>query len=102
MTASNFFPDTAGKEHVCTPETCPEPGAYYVTCVDGNSYWKMSGPYISHRAALDDVDRALRITCKSDGRAWFMSWGTTRMIDETTEPGRLQKAGLIHLPDAEA
>lgn len=81
--------------HVCTPETCPEPANYYVTAVDGPSWWKMSGPYSTHSAALADVDKALKLTDKHDrsGRAWFMGWGTARL--DSTEPGNLNKAGLM-------
>jgi hypothetical protein len=83
------------REHVCTPETCPEPGIYYVTAKDGPQWWKMAGPYPTHEAALADVDRALRIASDNAPKAWFMNWGTARMKDGTTEPGNLNKAGLI-------
>lgn len=84
-------------QHTCTPETCPTPGAYYVSAADGPSWWKMAGPYDTHAEALENVDRALKITDEKDrsGRAWFMGWGTVRMPDGTTEPGNLNKAGLI-------
>jgi hypothetical protein len=83
--------------HVCTSENCPSPGSYYVTCVDGPRYWNMSGPYSTHAAALADVDKALKIANEHDGRAWFMSWGTTRMADELKEPGMLQKHKLLEI-----
>lgn len=81
--------------HVCTPLSCPEPGSYYVTCIDGAFFWKMSGPYSSHKQALNDVEKACKIASDHQGRAWFMSWGTARMADNITEPGNLQKAGLL-------
>lgn len=84
--------------HVCTPESCPEPGSYYVTCVDGKWFWKMSGPYPNHAAAIADVEKACRIASDHNDRAWFMAWGTARMKDGTTEPGNLQKAGLLVIP----
>jgi hypothetical protein len=84
-------------EHVCTLEGCPT-GRYFVTAVDGGSTHYMAGPYTEHGAALADVDRALKITDKHDGRAWFMSWGTVRITDDSYRPGSagtLNKAGLI-------
>lgn len=92
----------AGGPHVCTPETCPAPGRYYVTCVDGPDYWKMSGPYASHEAALADVDRAMTIANDHDGRAWFMSWGTARCGDDCQDVGNLNRLGLMNLIDVMA
>ncbi len=83
------------EDHICNPTDCPEPGSYYVTCVDGPLFWKMSGPYPTHKAALADVDRVLKIANRHDGRAWFMRWGTTRMANNIVELGNLQKAGLL-------
>jgi hypothetical protein len=84
--------------HVCTPDTCPEPSRYFVTAVDGPAVHYMAGPYTRHADALQDVDKALRIADKHDGRAWFMGWGTVRITDPTHQPGRrgtLNKAGLL-------
>ena len=86
------------KQHVCTPETCPEPGCYFVTCVESDKFWKMSGPYSTHAAALADVDKALEIANKHDGRAWFMSWGTARFESTVTGIGILNQRGLLELP----
>ena len=92
----------ADEPHVCTPEHCPAPGRYYVTCVDGSDYWKMSGPYLSHQAALADVDRALKIANEYDGRAWFMSWGTARYPDDCQDIGNLNRLGLLKMIDVMA
>ena len=82
--------------HVCSAESCPEPGNYYVSAVDGPNWWKMAGPYRNHASALADVNRARDLADKHDrsGRAWFMSWGTVRVENETG-PGNLNRAGLI-------
>ncbi len=82
-------------DHVCIPESCPEPGKYFVSAADAGKVWLMAGPYLTHKEALSKVDAALKIADKHDGRAWFMSWGTVRMPDDTSEIGRLQKAGLL-------
>jgi len=82
-------------EHVCTPETCPENGNYYVTAIDGGQVYWMAGPYKTHPEALALVDKALNIADKHDGRAWFMSWGTSRRKDGYDQPGSLNKAGLL-------
>ena len=81
-------------EHVCTTEECPT-GVYFVTAIDGGTWWYMAGPYAEHAAALADVDKARTITCKHDGRAHFMGWGTARIKDDTERVGNLNKAGLI-------
>jgi hypothetical protein len=88
-------PTNKPEEHVCNPETCPEPGSYYVSAVDGPNWWRMAGPYASHAAALANVNKALHIADKHAGRAWFMKWGTVRMPDGFNEPGRLNKFNLI-------
>lgn len=81
-------------QHVCTLTDCPT-GKYFVTALDGDRLHYMAGPYPSHVLALADVDKALRIADKHDGRAWFMSWGTVRMIEETERIGTLNKHNLI-------
>jgi hypothetical protein len=83
--------------HVCTLESCPESGSYYVSAVDGHDWWKMAGPYPTHAAALADVDRALKLADKHDrsGRAWFMSWGTLQIAEGCNVPGNLNRAGLM-------
>jgi hypothetical protein len=80
-------------EHTCTPETCPDGANYFVTAVDGSKWYYMAGPYATHQQALDAVQPALKIADKNDGRAWFMSWGTTQ--SDRTEPGSITRAGLI-------
>jgi len=84
-------------DHVCTPETCPQ-GRYFVTAIDAGATHYMAGPYPEHTAALADVDKALKIADKHDPRAWFMCWGTARIIDDNYRPaliGTLNKNCLI-------
>ena len=86
--------------HVCTPESCPEPGKYFVTATepkpDGSrSFWCMAGPYNTHRAALAKVDEALMIADKYDPRAWWMAWGTARLPEDSALIGKLQQAGYM-------
>lgn len=87
------FTDT---EHVCTETSCPR-GTYYVTAVDGGSFWRMAGPYDTHQEALADVRRVHELTDKHDrsGRAAFMGWGTIRDKEGARSPGNLNKAGLL-------
>lgn len=81
--------------HVCTPEDCPS-GIYFVTCIDGDSWWPMSGPYPSHAAALADVETCRRIACDRHAKAWWYRWGTARMPADTKyHSGRLNDAGLV-------
>jgi len=84
------------REHVCTPEDCPPVGGYYVSCVDDNgNVFLMAGPYKSHGAALADERKATMAASDVDGRAWFYSWGTSRVRDGEFKPGVLNKHKLI-------
>ena len=65
-------------DHICTLASCPI-GRYFVTAIDGPNTHFMAGPYENHADALADVDKALKIADKHDGRAWFMAWGTVRI-----------------------
>ena len=83
--------------HTCTSESCPT-GRYFVTAIDAGKTYYMAGPYANHADALMDVDIALRIADKNDGRAWFMSWGTVRITDDAYRPGmvgNINKAGMM-------
>lgn len=94
MTAG-FTKVFGANSHVCTAESCPPTGGYYVSAVNGDSFYHMAGPYDTHAAALADVDRALKIASEREGRAWFMSWGTLRRKDDYRKPGTLNKYGLM-------
>jgi hypothetical protein len=85
----------ATEEHACSEASCPTPGSYYVTAIDGPRFWKMAGPYATHAEALDRIDAARRISCDYDGRAYFMAWGTGRVFHGDTPPGKLNELGLI-------
>jgi hypothetical protein len=90
-------------EHVCTPEECPEPGFYYVTVKDAGQYWKMAGPYATHREALGMVKTARELTgAHGDPRGMYMEafwgWGTARLMNDhpcAGEPGLLNEKGLL-------
>lgn len=83
--------------HVCTPEDCPPDGRYYVSCIDDNGrYFLMAGPYRTHGEALAAERNACSIASNVDGRAWFMSWGTSHLKDgQELKPGVLNRHGLI-------
>ena len=70
------------------------PGAYYVSVVDAGRFGLVAGPYDTHRAALDDVNKARKVACKADGYAWFYGWGTVR-LEASVGLGVLNKRGLI-------
>lgn len=88
-------PQPGDWEHVCTSGECPSPGRYFVTAIDGPSFYYMAGPYPTHAEALARVDLARDIADKHDGRAWFMSWGTVRQKDDCDTVGVLNKYNLI-------
>jgi hypothetical protein len=81
--------------HICDSSSCPEPGKYFVTALDVGKVFYMAGPYTTHAAALAQVNTALDIAHKHDGRAWFMSWGTVRVQDDSSMVGVLNKHNLI-------
>jgi hypothetical protein len=89
---NKFAPVPGDWEHVCTSGECPA-GNYFVTALDGPSFYYMAGPYPTHAEALALVDKAKAIAYEHDGKAWFMAWGTAR--SERTEPGSLNKHNLI-------
>lgn len=60
----------------------PRPGHYYVSAVDADRFWLVSGPYARHADALDAVSEVRARAEKRDSRAYFFAWGTCR----TEEP----------------
>lgn len=74
--------------------TC-EHGKYFVTAVDGGSFYLMAGPYATHQAAEAHRELALKIANGCDAKAWFMAWGITRMPDDCAKVGVLNRHGLI-------
>lgn len=83
-------------DHVCTEDDCPR-GTYYITAIDGLSWWRMAGPYDTHQEALADVKRAYELCDKHDrsGRGCFMGWGTARVKDGCRKRGILNERGLM-------
>ena len=69
-------------------------GPYYVTAKNERGFHLMAGPYARHEDALADVNRSRDIAYARDRRAWFMTWGTTR-IEGADHIGTLNKRGLI-------
>lgn len=85
-------------EHICTPETCPNGGNYFVSAVDGDKTYYMAGPYKVHAEALAMVDdvRNLAIQHDKTGRAWFLAWGTVRVHDmHPLQRGSLNRMKLL-------
>lgn len=76
-----------------TQEPDTAPGPYYVSAIDGPRTAYVSGPYETHREALDLVEQA-RILCeRHDSRALWAAFGTVRCKCGTTHPGKLQEWG---------
>lgn len=90
-------------DHVCTSETCPEPGFYYVTVIYADRYWKMAGPYSTHQESLAAVGMVRKLTRERGGSKGlymeaFGSWGTTRLSPDHIDagkPGVLNTKGLL-------
>jgi hypothetical protein len=75
-----------------TPDT--QPGAYYVTVLDGRRYGRLLGPFIDdHAGALAMVDVVRKRAEELDPRALFYSFGTCRVPADDSIPLR---AGLLN------
>jgi hypothetical protein len=73
----------------------PRPGNYYVSMVDGPRFALLAGPFAQHAVALDQVEPAKTIAQKLDPWADFYAFGTVRMADDYTTPGKLnERLGL--------
>lgn len=71
-------------------EPDPRPGHFYITANDGAKTFPIAGPFVDdHAAALSQVRAVMVAAGDRDGRAHFMSWGTTRMAETYAEPGPL-------------
>lgn len=77
------------------PDTAP--GPYYVSVVrESGDYRLLAGPYDSHQAALDNVEKARAIAEKVDRRAVWYAYGTCRITDGSySGPGLLNVRGLM-------
>jgi len=67
--------------HTFNDQTAPDdsPGNYYVSCVDGDRFAFLAGPFRNdHRAALALVPQARQLACDLDPRAVFYGFGTCR------------------------
>jgi hypothetical protein len=80
-------------DHICTSETCPEPGAYFVSVRNDLQQapdWRaLLGPFPSHAIALAWVPRGQRLAEELDSKAVWYSFGTVRMEDSHGRPGLL-------------
>ena len=88
-------PPTFPQKHICTPESCPPTGGYYVSCVDYDRYWLMAGPYQTHAEALADKDKVYTIAEETDPRSIWKAWGTCRVKEGELKPGVLNKFNLM-------
>ena len=78
-----------------TQEPDPQPGHYYVSCVnEAGKHALLSGPYPEHATALGLVEKARRLGEKFDARAVWYAFGTCRLDLTATAPaGVFQKNG---------
>jgi hypothetical protein len=69
--------------------------SYYITVVrDDGDYRFLAGPYHTHQAAMDDLDRARSIATAIDRSAVWYAYGTAS-VTGYTEPGILNRRGLL-------
>ncbi len=69
----------ANPDAASPPSPDPRPGYYYVSCTRGDGCYAIAcGPYDTHQAALDDVNRVKTAADKIDPRSCWYGWGTCR------------------------
>lgn len=80
-------------DHVCSPESCPAPGAYFVSVRNDsgtNPDWRpLLGPFPAHEIALAWLPRGKNMALDLDPRASFYAFGTTRLENHTRVTGLL-------------
>jgi hypothetical protein len=70
----------------------PEPGAYYVSVIDGARYGLLLGPFVWHAAALAWVARVRQAAYDVDPRSHWYAFGTCGLHPGTPAPvGRLNE-----------
>ena len=75
----------------------PAPGNYYVSVVDAGRTGLLAGPFKMHAEALAKVDEVREIVVAEQPMAHFYAYGTVKMPDEYTKPGRFNNA-IKHYP----
>ena len=93
--------------HTFTDRDGPDdtPGDYYVSCVDGDRFAFLAGPFRNdHGAALGMVPRVQKLALELDPKAVFYAFGTCRREFDPMRPappGRLNvELGLGDHPTA--
>ena len=71
-----------------------KPGNYYVSVVDGKRFALLLGPFPNdHRGALTRIGLVRQKAAEVDPRAAFYGFGTCRVSEDYTKPGKLN--GLV-------
>lgn len=59
---------------------------FYVSAIDGQRRFLISGPYATHAEAIACVDTVRGMAVEQDGRAHFMMWGTAGSVEPIKTP----------------
>ena len=73
------------------PTVDPLPGNYYVSVRDAGRTGLLLGPFRAHREAIDRVSLARCLAEEVDPFAAFFHFGTVKMAETFTRPGRLNE-----------
>ena len=66
-----------------------QPGAYYVTVINGPRVGRLAGPFINdHAAALAMVDQVRKVAEEVNPRACWYAFGTCRLPNDDSVPIR--------------
>ena len=52
---------------------------YYVSAIDGSSFWCLAGPFRDHPTALSHVERVRAIAEREEPRSYFYRFGTVKL-----------------------
>jgi hypothetical protein len=66
-----FIPSTGWRAQPC----------YYVSCIDGDRFSLLAGPFSEHESALALVQRATTLAWDLDPKGPWYAYGTVKMID---------------------
>lgn len=75
--------------HTLTVDTTH--GQYYVSIRRGARVGLLLGPFLRHEDAIARVEDVRRVACQLDPWADFDAFGTLRMKESYTAPGRLNQ-----------
>lgn len=72
----------------------PDGTSFFVSCIEDEGQRRKSyllGPYATHEEALANVDRGRKLAVDNDPKAYWYSFGTCSIAEQTDKKGVLGK-----------